>query len=82
MTNPLRKLENLTNKVGQAKVYGIGSYLKLIIPKPQKKSAMNPFGQVSIGTLKVWGKPTGYFTKIKNEQLPLTRDKSDIGIKI
>jgi len=57
---------------------GIGSYLKLLIQKPPKKSQMNPFNQVSIATLKLWGRKTAYFTRIKNEELPLTNSKSAI----
>lgn len=39
---------------------------------------MNPFNQVSIATLKLWGRKTAYFTRIKNEELPLTSNKAGI----
>ena len=62
----------------QIKLLGIGSYLKLIIPKPPKKSTVNPFNQVSLASFKLWGRKTAYFTRIKNEELPITNNKSAI----
>lgn len=57
---------------------GIGNYLKIVIKKQPKKSTDNPFGQVSIGLLKVWGRYTNYGTKIRNEQIPIVDDKTNI----
>ena len=73
-----RKAENIINQTTQIKLLGIGSYLKLIIPKAPKKSQLNPFNQVSIATFKLWGRKTAYFTRIKNEELPVTNNKSAI----
>ena len=39
---------------------------------------MNPFNQVSIANLKLWGRKTAYFTRIKNEEIPLTNNKTAI----
>lgn len=57
---------------------GIGSYLKLKIPAGPKKSHLNPFGQVSLSTVKIWGRKTAYFTRIKNEEIPLISNKGAI----
>jgi hypothetical protein len=34
---------------------------------------------VSIATLKVWGRYTNYLTKMKNQEIPLITDKSNVG---
>lgn len=60
------------------KLLGIGSYLKLKLPCAPKKSQLNPFGQVSLASLKLWGRKTAYFTRIKNEELPSTSSKAAI----
>ena len=73
-----RKAESVTERFSQIKLYGIGSYLKLLFLKPPKKSSHNTFGQVSIGCLKVWGRPTEYYSRLKNETLPVTNDKSQV----
>jgi len=60
------------------KLSGVGAYIKLVFNKGPKRSHTNPFGQVSIGAFKVWGRVTGYDKGIKNEQIPLVRDKDSV----
>lgn len=64
--------------MSQIKLLGIGSYIKLLIKKPPKKSQVNPFGQVSLGVLKFWGRKTAYFTRISNKEIPLSQNKDPI----
>lgn len=42
------------------KVDGIGNYLKIVFTKACMKSMENPFGQVSIGQLKIFGKKVNH----------------------
>ena len=57
---------------------GIGSYLKLKFPSRPIKTKDNPFGQVSVSLMKIWGRHTGYHTKITNKQIPLTKNKNKV----
>jgi len=74
----LREVENINHNPTQHKVQGIGSYLKLFFPIKPSKTITNPMGQVSISVLKVWGRHTGYYTRISNKQIPKVKDKSKI----
>jgi len=62
----------------QIKINGFGSFLKLVIPNAPKRSHKNPYGQVSIGALKVWGRFSGYHHGVKNEENPLSKDNSEV----
>lgn len=76
-------MESVTDRPCQAKCQGIGSYLKLVIKEKPKRSQFNPYAQVSLESIKVvahfrqiWGRLTGYETKIKNKFIPLSKDKT------
>ena len=68
----------MNDKLTQVKVSGVGAYLKIVFPKGPKRSTKNPYGQVSIGAFKVWGRVTGYHQGVKNEQIPLVRDNANV----
>ncbi|KAL4438288.1 hypothetical protein ABPG74_009711 [Tetrahymena malaccensis] len=72
------KADFIQNLPKQIKLMGIGNYLKIRIPKPSGRNPQNPFGQVSLSILKVWGRYTNYMSKIKNEELQLVDDKTNI----
>ena len=62
----------------QVKLSGFGSFLKIIFLQGPKRSHKNPFGQVSVGALKIWGRFSGYHHGVKNEEIPLTKDNSEV----
>jgi centrosomal protein CEP104 len=68
----------IDDKISQCRIHGFGTYMKLIFKQAPKRSKHNPFGQVSIGGLRFWGREVAYQTNIKNEAMPLTNDKSNI----
>ena len=61
-----RRESKIFDKPQQFKVQGIGSYLKLKFPQRPQKTEANQYGQVSISVFKVWGRHTGYYTRITN----------------
>lgn len=72
------KTEFIYNKLEQLPLQGIGNYLKIKILSAPKKNADNPFSQVSIATLKIWGRYTNYLAKIKNNEAPIIDQQSTI----
>lgn len=72
------KATNIESKLQQIQLHGIGAYLKLRFPKGPKRSKMNPYGQVSIGAFRVWGRHTGYHHNVKNKEIPIVDDKSSV----
>jgi len=73
-----RKAYNLNETLSQIKLNGFGSFLKIVVPHPPKRSHKNPFGQISIGALKVWGRFSGYHHGVKNDENPLSKDNSEV----
>jgi centrosomal protein CEP104 len=50
------KCRNIDEEVSTMKIDCIGNYLKLVFPKASRKTQENPFGQVSVSQLKIYGK--------------------------
>lgn len=46
---------NINEEGSTIKIDGIGNYLKLVFPKASRKTQENPFGQVSVSQLKIFG---------------------------
>ena len=63
---------NVTEEGSTIKVDGIGNYIKLVFTKGNMKTLNNPFGQVSIAQLKLFGKKVNhliyYNEDITNEE--------------
>ena len=51
---------NVTEEGSTIKVDGIGNYIKLVFTKGNMKTLNNPFGQVSIAQLKLFGKKVNH----------------------
>lgn len=51
---------NITEEGATLKVDGIGNYLKLVFNKPSRKTQDNPFGQISLAQLKIFGKKVNH----------------------
>jgi centrosomal protein CEP104 len=47
------QISNISERIIQAKVTGIGSYLKLIFKERPNRSGLNPYAQISIKSLRV-----------------------------
>lgn len=71
------KAYNITQQPFQVAVRGIGSYLKLVFPTKPKTNASNPHGQVSLGSLKVWGRKMDYQMPI-NEISPVKTQTDEV----
>lgn len=54
----------ITSQPLQIPVSGIGSYVKLLFPTKPKPSVNNPYGQISLAVLKVWGRKIDYTMSI------------------
>ena len=52
----LSSAQNVTEKGATIKVEGIGNFLKIVFPFGNMKTQNNPFGQVSLAQLKIFGK--------------------------
>ena len=48
--------KNITDEGDTIKIDGIGNYLKLVFTKGNMKTHDNPFGQISLSQLKIFGK--------------------------
>lgn len=64
----LGKVSNIDENGMNLKVDGIGSYLKLVFIRPAMKHQDNPFGQVSLSQLKIFGKKVHHNVYEKNIQ--------------
>ena len=49
--------------------------MKVKINEKPKKSIGNPFAQVSMAVLRIWGRYTSYVTNITDKEIPLESDK-------
>ena len=61
----LSSAQNVTEQGSTVKVDGIGNFIKLVFPYGNMKTQNNPFGQVSLAQLKIFGKKVNhllYFT--------------------
>jgi centrosomal protein CEP104 len=77
----------ITEEAQTVKVDGIGNYLKIVFTKPSLKTISNPFGQVSLSQLKIFGKKINYhitydtFEENKTQEL-VDRILIDMGIPL
>ena len=74
------KTEFITQQSKQVSIYGIGNFLKLVFTKKPKPNPQNPHGQVSLGVLRVWGRPISYNAKLN--QVESSKSKDDTVDKI
>lgn len=65
---------DINETIVQTKCYGIGSYLKLVFDERPNRSGLNPYAQISIKQLRVWGRSTSYESKLSNTFQPLKQD--------
>ena len=65
---------DINETVNQTKCYGIGSYLKLVFNERPNRSGLNPYAQISIKQLRIWGRSTSYESKLSNTFQPLKHD--------
>jgi len=75
--NPVNTSEygSISSAPLQIKCYGIGSFMKLVIKDRPGRSAENPYSQIAIAHFRVWGRLTGYETKLENAAIPIKSDK-------
>ncbi|CAD8106995.1 unnamed protein product [Paramecium primaurelia] len=69
--------ENIYVKPLQVKLTGIGNYLKIKIIEHPKRAPQNPYGQVSISLLKIWGIPRSYNIVDQSEEVYGAKDNID-----
>ena len=65
---------NVTEQGATIKVEGIGNFLKLVFPIGNMKTQLNPFGQVSLSQLKIFGKKINHLLYF-NEGVPNYEDE-------
>ena len=65
---------NITEQGATIKVEGIGNFIKLVFPIGNMKTQLNPFGQVSLAQLKIFGKKVNHLLYF-NEGLPNYEDE-------
>ena len=65
---------NITENGATIKVDGIGNFLKLVFPIGNMKTQNNPFGQVSLSQLKIFGKKINHLLYF-NENVPNYEDE-------
>ena len=70
----LSSVQNVTEKGATVKVEGIGNFLKLVFPFGNMKTQNNPFGQVSLAQLKIFGKKVNHLLYF-NEGVPNYEDE-------
>ena len=70
----LSSVQNVTEKGATVKVEGIGNFLKLVFPFGNMKTQSNPFGQVSLAQLKIFGKKVNHLLYF-NEGVPNYEDE-------
>ena len=66
---------NVAGAPQQVKCHGTGNFLKLLIKEKPGRSQFNPYSQVSISSIKVWGRVTGY-TGTANRFIENSKDKT------
>ena len=71
----LGKVQNINEEGMNIKVDGIGNYLKLVFTKAALKTPDNPFGQVSLSQLKIFGKKVDHL--IFNSTVDVEKDSID-----
>ena len=65
---------NITEQGATIKVEGIGNFIKLVFPIGNMKTQLNPFGQVSLAQLKIFGKKVNHLLYF-NEGVPNYEDE-------
>ena len=70
----LSSAQNVTEKGATIKVEGIGNFLKIVFPFGNMKTQNNPFGQVSLAQLKIFGKKINHLLYF-NEGVPNLEDE-------
>ncbi len=70
----LSSAQNVTEKGSTIKVEGIGNFLKIVFPFGNMKTQNNPFGQVSLAQLKIFGKKVNHLLYF-NEGVPNLEDE-------
>ena len=65
---------NITEQGATIKVEGIGNFIKLVFPVGNMKTQLNPFGQVSLAQLKIFGKKVNHLLYF-NEGVPNYEDE-------
>lgn len=71
------RVPNVTSAPLQVKCHGTGNFLKLVIKEKPGRSQYNPYSQVSISNVKVWGRLTGY-PGLANRFVETSKDKTRI----
>jgi len=59
------------------KVYGIGSFIKIVFPQAPEKTEKNTNGQVGISLFRVWGIPVAYYKGVKFDDQPETHPSKE-----
>ena len=57
----------------QFELFGIGNYIKIVIPKPPQRDELNLNQQVGIGFLKIFGQPMQFFRGVVNNETPILK---------
>ena len=70
----LSSTQNVTEKGATLKVDGIGNFIKIVFPFGNMKTQSNPFGQVSLAQLKIFGKKVNHLFYF-NEGVPNLEDE-------
>ena len=70
----LSSASNVTEQGSTVKVEGIGNFIKLVFPFGNMKTQNNPFGQVSLAQLKIFGKKVNHLLYF-NEGVPNLEDE-------
>lgn len=70
-------VSGIYSKPTQIKLIGIGNFLKLRITEKPKRSPQNPYGQVSVNLLKVWGVLRTYNISDTTEEVVNQKDNID-----
>ena len=70
----LSSAQNVTEQGSTVKVEGIGNFIKLVFPFGNMKTQNNPFGQISLAQLKIFGKKVNHLLYF-NEGVPNLEDE-------
>ena len=70
----LSSAQNVTEQGATVKVEGIGNFIKIVFPFGNMKTQSNPFGQVSLAQLKIFGKKVNHLLYF-NEGVPHLEDE-------
>lgn len=68
-------MANVTPAPLQVKCHGTGNFLKLVAKEKPGRSQYNPYSQVSLTSIKVWGRVTGY-PGLANRFIETSKDKT------